>query len=83
MDDHLRYISAIRHDFIYTSSYIALINQPVRMVSAMRLGDNAMSTFNNYIKSQPPIRILSAMSLDNEFTRAYTSSIKDFHLTKE
>jgi len=59
------------------------MNQPVRMVSAMRLDDNAMSTFNNYIKSQPPIRILSAIHIDNEFLRAYTSSIKDFYLTKE
>lgn len=83
MEDHLRYISAIRNAFIYTSSYTALMNQPVTMLSCMRMDDNMISSFNNYIKSQPPIRILSAMTLDNEFTRAYVSSMKDFYLTKE
>ena len=59
------------------------MNQPVTMLSCMRMDDNMISSFNNYIKSQPPIRILSAMTLDNEFTRAYVSSMKDFYLTKE
>ena len=77
MDDHLRYISAIRNDFIYTSSYTALMNQPVRMLSCMRMDDNMMSSFNNYIKSQPPIRILSAINIDNEITRAYVSSMTE------
>ena len=59
------------------------MNQPVRMLSCMRMDDNMMRSFNNYIKSQPPIRILSAINIDNEITRAYVSSMKDFHLTKE
>ena len=77
MEDHLRYISAIHHDINYISSYTILINHPVRMLSCMRMDDNMMSSFNNYIKSQPPIRILSAINIDNEITRAYVSSMTE------
>lgn len=31
--------------------------------------------------SQQPIRIIGAISLDNEITRAYVSSMKEFHRT--
>ena len=31
--------------------------------------------------SQQPIRIIGAISLDNEITRAYVSSMKEFHGT--
>jgi len=56
---------------------------PIRFVSAIRISDEAVNEFRKKSKEHyENIKILGAISLDNEFTRGFTSTMKEYNKSK-